>query len=175
MSEIIDNYQTLCSKTAIYPNLGKNFNYPLLGLGGEIGELIEKLEQIKQNNRFDVNEIIGELGDNLWYCAMCCFELSDNFKYYDIFTLEVPRTLSQLPILFGKMCNKFKKVQRDHEGILSDETKRFLLKHTMWIIHIIKSMCIDFKLDFEQVLQKNIDKLQDRMEKNKIKGEGDNR
>ena len=73
-------YQKKSRKTAIYPNKGKNFVYPALGLAGETGEVIEKIKKIIRDKKGKVDkeykeEIKKELGDVLWYIAQLCTEL----------------------------------------------------------------------------------------------------
>ncbi|MCS6961908.1 MAG: nucleoside triphosphate pyrophosphohydrolase family protein [Deltaproteobacteria bacterium] len=73
-------YQKKSRKTAIYPNLGNNYVYPLLGLAGETGEIFEKFKKlIRDNNGVISNEfkeaITLELGDILWYVSNLCSEL----------------------------------------------------------------------------------------------------
>ena len=41
-----DEYQEESGKTAIYPDRGKNFVYPTLGLAGETGEVSEKIKKV---------------------------------------------------------------------------------------------------------------------------------
>jgi NTP pyrophosphatase (non-canonical NTP hydrolase) len=73
-------YQHYSRKTAIYPELGKNFLYPTIGLFGECGEIAEKIKKIirdKHNkvSKADKMEIKKELGDVLWYISALCSEL----------------------------------------------------------------------------------------------------
>ncbi len=73
-------YQREARKTAIYPNVGKNFIYPTLGLCGEAGEVAEKIKKVLRDNNGIVTdeklvEISKELGDVLWYIANLCCEL----------------------------------------------------------------------------------------------------
>ncbi len=73
-------YQRKTRKTAIYPNQGKNFIYPTLGLTGEAGEVAEKIKKIirdkdsKLENK-TIKEIEKELGDVLWYLSQLATEL----------------------------------------------------------------------------------------------------
>jgi NTP pyrophosphatase (non-canonical NTP hydrolase) len=67
-------YQELARETAIYPNLGGNIYYPVLGLCGESGEVAEKVKKILRDDNGIVSEIKRqeikkELGDVLWYIA----------------------------------------------------------------------------------------------------------
>jgi NTP pyrophosphatase (non-canonical NTP hydrolase) len=69
-----DNYQKEARKTAIYPNQGKNFIYPTLGLVGEAGEIAEKIKKIIRDDDGAISskkkqELKKELGDVLWYLA----------------------------------------------------------------------------------------------------------
>lgn len=74
-------YQDQSRKTAIYPDKGKNFIYPTLGLVGETGEVAEKIKKILRNKNGIINdddkiEINKELGDVLWYIAQLAAELN---------------------------------------------------------------------------------------------------
>ncbi len=76
-----DEYQVTSHHTAIYPRIEyqeKNsyrmieakWVYPLLGLSGEVGELQNKLKKIIRDNKtIDVNDLMNELGDILWYVS----------------------------------------------------------------------------------------------------------
>lgn len=75
-----DEYQKQSGKTAIYPKLGKNFVYPVLGLVGESGEVAEKIKKVLRDKAGKVGtqektEIGKELGDVLWYLAQVATEL----------------------------------------------------------------------------------------------------
>jgi len=73
-------YQKKASKTAIYPDVGKNFIYPTLGLAGEAGEIAEKVKKILRDEGGELTlekkeELKKELGDILWYVAQLSTEL----------------------------------------------------------------------------------------------------
>lgn len=75
-----EEYQKLSRETAIYPNIGKNFIYPTLGLAGESGEVAEKVKKILRDNNGVADEekkkeLTKELGDVLWYLAQIATEL----------------------------------------------------------------------------------------------------
>ncbi len=75
-----DEYQKLSGETAIYPNRGKNFIYPTLGLAGESGEVAEKVKKVIRDNNGVMDEtrrleVEKELGDVLWYVAQIASEL----------------------------------------------------------------------------------------------------
>jgi len=76
-----DEYQRLSRKTAIYPQKGKNFIYPTLGLAGETGEVVEKIKKVIRDKKGKISsqqkeEISKELGDVLWYVANLATELN---------------------------------------------------------------------------------------------------
>tara|TARA_B100000900_G_C20432489_1_gene655604 strand:+ start:618 stop:947 length:330 start_codon:yes stop_codon:yes gene_type:complete len=89
-----DSYQIEARKTAIYPEKGKNFIYPTLGLVGETGEVAEKIKKIirDKNGIFD-NEsraaIKKELGDVLWYISNLCDEL--DFSLDDVAKINLEK------------------------------------------------------------------------------------
>jgi NTP pyrophosphatase (non-canonical NTP hydrolase) len=73
-------YQDKSRETALYPNLGKNFIYPTLGLVGEAGEIAEKIKKVLRDNKGEINDerrdnIKKELGDVLWYLSQLGTEL----------------------------------------------------------------------------------------------------
>lgn len=79
-----DEYQKESRKTAIYPNIGNNWIYPLLGLGGETGEIFEKLKKIIRDKNSviseeDKAELKKEIGDCIWYSSNLASELGLSF------------------------------------------------------------------------------------------------
>lgn len=75
-----DEYQKESRKTAIYPDQGDNYIYPVLGLVGEAGEVAEKIKKILRDSRGEINdrkkeEIKKEMGDVLWYLSQLSTEL----------------------------------------------------------------------------------------------------
>jgi NTP pyrophosphatase (non-canonical NTP hydrolase) len=79
-----NSYQRRASHTAIYPTDGLNgLLYTSLGLVSESGEVAGKVKKIlRDNNSVMTDErkeqLIDELGDVLWYCAMIANELKTN-------------------------------------------------------------------------------------------------
>lgn len=73
-------YQERAGDTALYPNAGKNYIYPTLGLAGEGGEIANKIKKIERDNGGVVTDevrtvVASELGDLLWYAARLSTEL----------------------------------------------------------------------------------------------------
>ena len=77
----LKEYQEQSRVTALYPDNGKNFIYPTLGLVGEAGEVAEKVKKILRDHAGVIDDeqrqkIAKELGDVLWYVAQLSTELS---------------------------------------------------------------------------------------------------
>lgn len=82
-----DNYQEECKKTAVYPNIGKNYTYPTIGLMGEAGEVANKVKKLIRDDESVITEekrsdISHEIGDMMWYIAQLSTEL--NLKLSDV-------------------------------------------------------------------------------------------
>ena len=82
----ISEYQDACAKTAVYPDIGNNLPYTVLGLCGETGEVAEKVKKLlrDKDGRIDdefSQEILKELGDVMWYLAAVCNELRISMNY----------------------------------------------------------------------------------------------
>ena len=76
-----EEYQKKARTTAVYPDQGKNWQYPALGMSGEIGELLNKLKKIIRDglaveNKEFKEDVEKEMGDVLWYLS----NLADEFN-----------------------------------------------------------------------------------------------
>lgn len=76
-----DEYQKQSRTTAVYPNQGSNFVYPVLGLAGESGEVAEKIKKVIRDKNGLIDEqtradLAKELGDVLWYVSQLATELN---------------------------------------------------------------------------------------------------
>ena len=74
-------YQQEAWKTAVYPDKMNNWVYAALGLGGEAGEILNKLKKVLRDENSRISdekkkELSDEIGDVLWYVASLCTELS---------------------------------------------------------------------------------------------------
>jgi len=77
-------YHEEALKSAVYPNIGNNPHYPLMGLAGEVGEVAEKIKKLwRDKNQSkgaefsaeDKEAIALELGDVLWYVSALAREI----------------------------------------------------------------------------------------------------
>lgn len=93
-----EEYQKESGTTALYPDRGKNFVYPTLGLAGEAGEVAEKVKKIIRDEGGKISkekqeEIKKELGDVLWYVAQLATEL--NLSLDDVAKTNIEKLFSR--------------------------------------------------------------------------------
>ena len=69
-----DTFQDECKKTAIYPK-EVGLTYVTLGLMNECGEFGGHIKKMIRDSQIDDKAAAKELGDCLWYLAMCAEEL----------------------------------------------------------------------------------------------------
>ena len=74
----LNDYQIEAKKTAVYPQVGKNFIYTAIGLAAEAGEVLNIVHKLIRKEGFkqgdDIltiddgirNKLIDELGDIAW-------------------------------------------------------------------------------------------------------------
>lgn len=79
----LNEYQHRARATAVYPRIGQNLQYPVLGLAGEAGEICNKVKKIERDCGGKITpeireKILKEVGDTLWYVSMICQELAAN-------------------------------------------------------------------------------------------------
>ena len=88
-----DEYQQRAMTTAMYPDIGQNPFYPALGLGGEVGEVLNNIKKIQRDHAGLItseiqHKLVGELGDVLWYLAVLSEELGLSFQGIAAVNLE---------------------------------------------------------------------------------------
>ena len=74
-----NNYQEQTREFAIYPQKDA-IAYLGLGLTSEAGEVAGKLKKSIRDDYFEVEEVVSEVGDVLWYCARLLDELGVSFS-----------------------------------------------------------------------------------------------
>ena len=75
----------------------------------------------------------------------------------------------------GETADKIKKILRDKDGVMSSEDRDLIAKElgdTLWYIAAIARY---LDLSLSEIAKSNIDKLENRYQRNKIHGEGDKR
>ncbi len=75
----------------------------------------------------------------------------------------------------GEVAGKIKKVFRDKDGQINEETRQALKAELGDVLWYLAQVCTELELSLEEVAEGNIAKLYDRLERGVIRGEGDNR
>jgi len=75
----------------------------------------------------------------------------------------------------GEVVEKVKKIFRDNDGEVSEETKKEIAKELGDVLWYLSQVATELGISLEEVAQGNIEKLFSRLERDKISGNGDNR
>lgn len=75
----------------------------------------------------------------------------------------------------GEVAGKVKKIFRDKGGEINAETLEALKSELGDVLWYIAQVCTELGLSMDDVAEHNIAKLYDRLERGKIRGDGDNR
>ena len=75
----------------------------------------------------------------------------------------------------GEVAGKIKKVFRDKQGEISAETRQALKAELGDVLWYIAQVATELNLSLDEIAAYNIAKLYDRLERGKIKGDGDDR
>lgn len=84
MKMTLSEYQEKAATTALYPK-EQGMAYTVLGLNGEAGELADKYKKVIRDSQGKMSDetrlaMSKELGDVLWYVAMCAKELGSDLE-----------------------------------------------------------------------------------------------
>ena len=110
----LNDYQQWAVDTAIYPEPGRPLGmaYTALGLAGEAGEVANKVKKVLRDYEdasvpWEVYEdIAGELGDALWYLAVCADELGFDLESIAEANLTKLRSRKERGVLGGSGDNR---------------------------------------------------------------------
>ena len=75
----------------------------------------------------------------------------------------------------GEVSGKYAKAIRDCNGVVDNERREEIIKELGDVTWFVAELCTLLNVSMEEVMQKNIDKLKSRKERNVIHGNGDNR
>ncbi len=75
----------------------------------------------------------------------------------------------------GEVAGVIKKIFRDKEGKISEESRHALKAELGDVLWYVAQVCTELNLSMDEVAEYNIDKLYSRLERGKIRGDGDNR
>ena len=118
-----------------------------------------------------------------------CYNLAMDFDEYQKIAAKCdcsqasldPRTVGFLEKIMGlageagEVTDKFKKIIRDKDGVISDEDKESIKKELGDVLWYLASLARYLEIPLSEVAEGNIKKLEDRMRRDVLHGEGDNR
>lgn len=197
MTLTFQEYEQQALTTAVYPRqyvllAGEKVKpnapsciYPVFGLCGEIGEVVDVL----YNTLGQTTELYKECGDVLWYVAAICrdlninmgdvagFESFEEFVYHTELTnnISMAELVAELFIAAGIVAEATKKTIRDDGGVTTDKRLAVIKKALYRVLVALSAICRDRSVDFAVVPRINLDKLAARSAKGTIGGSGDNR
>ena len=75
----------------------------------------------------------------------------------------------------GEVAGKVKKIFRDKGGVISEEDRQALKGELGDVLWYLAQICTELDLTLDEVAEANLTKLFSRLERGKIKGDGDER
>ena len=75
----------------------------------------------------------------------------------------------------GEVAGKIKKIFRDRDGLISEEDRQALKQELGDVLWYLTQICTELDLSLEEVAEANLTKLFSRLERGKIRGDGDYR
>jgi NTP pyrophosphatase (non-canonical NTP hydrolase) len=108
------------------------------------------------------------------YSQKALTTLTTNYEHGDIDAQLLGQVLG-LAGESGEVLEKFKKLLRDKQGVMSDEDKAEIAKElgdVLWYVNAISHL---IGYDLDTVAQTNLEKLASRKQRDKLNGSGDNR
>lgn len=170
----IDVYYKKAKEFANYPKSLEE-EYLFLGLNGEVGEVADKMKKLIRDEGIDITMIrkpsdsriievevikgiLLELGDVMWYLIMTM-------------AYEEPEDVRILPMAIALFEHDQKNLFWQMQDLVDSVRKKLYRRAIMNV------KCIATLLGYSlwTVLEMNIEKLQDRKNRNKINGSGDYR
>ena len=105
----LNEYQSLAMRTdSQYKNEEERLLNGLIGLNGEAGESIDVYKKYKfQGHQLDKDKLIEELGDTMWYLALCATALGVSLE--DI----AKRNIRKLELRFPDGFSEEKSINRN--------------------------------------------------------------
>lgn len=75
----------------------------------------------------------------------------------------------------GEVAEKFKKIIRDQDGVLTDYDKPEIVKELGDVLWYVSALAYQLEIPLSKVVEVNIDKIMSRKARGTTKGSGDNR
>jgi len=100
-------YQEKAKETAIYPKINKGFEYPAMGLAGEVGEVLNILKKVHRDDcEISYDYLAKEIGDVLWYVAQLSTELGLDLNEIAKANLKKLKSRKERDVLIGSGDNR---------------------------------------------------------------------
>ena len=100
---------------------------------------------------------------------------SDTFEPCELNEVGFIEKILGLPGEAGEVVDKFKKILRDKDGVLSDEDRDSIVKELGDVMWYVASIARYLDVPLSEVAEKNIVKLQGRLKRGTVHGSGDDR
>ena len=75
----------------------------------------------------------------------------------------------------GEVAEKVKKIMRDKEGIITDKEAIQIVRELGDVLWYLSAVAFELGFDLDEVARLNIEKLESRKRRDKLKGSGDER
>lgn len=180
-----DNYASEAKQYAVFP-VDRSLEYTVLGLVGEVGELISAMGSLEfENLATDPVTYMAafkhrkdEEGDVWWYLAAVADAIEapfslvcDEEKNSQPQDIELDEICFQLGKAIGDVAGAAKKSLRDDNGVLTAARAEKILNGLVDIADILMTISSNHRA----VMTANLNKLEARKRAGTIKGDGDNR
>lgn len=177
LHDALNAYQSFTLTTAVYPQ-DMAGPYLGIGLGDEAAELLEK---VAAHRTGPGKLILAECGDVMWHLAQLLYKrdilLGDVFNRMSAMETDWDATLLDathtVVIACGRIQGRLKKEIRDHKIDLDS-----IVHNAARVMRALDGIARCFGADIFHVVEQNREKLGGpggRLERNAIKGEGDER
>lgn len=155
-----NEYQEIAYSFAWYPDKGNNVVYPVLGLGGETGEVLEKFKKLWRDGPRDITDpdILSQ-------------ELADQ----NILDKEWGSSPNKIKELILNLKEHGFELRKKDSLKITDEFREAIKKELGDVTWYIATIAKECGLSFQDVVDSNIEKLHGRKSKGSLAGSGDNR
>jgi NTP pyrophosphatase (non-canonical NTP hydrolase) len=98
-------------------------------------------------------------------------------KTWGVISMDHPVVYPTLGLVneAGEVAGKIKKIFRDRDGVISEEDRQALKQELGDVLWYLTQICTESDLSLEEVAEANLTKLFSRLERGKIRGDGDYR
>ena len=75
----------------------------------------------------------------------------------------------------GEVCEKIKKIMRDQKGFITQENEDELVRELGDVLWYVANLANEINRNLSEIAEVNLQKLEDRKNRGKLQGSGDNR